>query len=257
MPSCSGRNILYALLALQLISTFERQIFDFLWSGKTSPLQRRTVYLPVDEGGLNLVHPLYKQKSLQLKILHEVVNEQQPHYFTQLPRYWFGRRLGSLHPSWDFLTGNDLPHFVGSTLPPFYKDLLEIFHTMDLTKLPPTPTPWQTHHFYGHFMQRHKHEPRAFQDFWSVHKVQCDTMWKHVFYSFSLGFHQCVHYRFLHRILPTQGFMWRRFQGKGYANLSTKCLACPAAIETNEHMFLDVWQPHLFGRISIHLSKHL
>ena len=30
MPSCSGRNILYALLALQLISTFERQIFDFL-----------------------------------------------------------------------------------------------------------------------------------------------------------------------------------------------------------------------------------
>ena len=30
MPSCSGRNILYALLALQLISTLERQIFDFL-----------------------------------------------------------------------------------------------------------------------------------------------------------------------------------------------------------------------------------
>ncbi len=30
MPSCSGRNILYALMALQLISTLERQIFDFL-----------------------------------------------------------------------------------------------------------------------------------------------------------------------------------------------------------------------------------
>ena len=29
MPSCSGRNLLYALMALQLISTFERQIFDF------------------------------------------------------------------------------------------------------------------------------------------------------------------------------------------------------------------------------------
>ena len=30
MPSCSGRNILYVLLTLQLISTLERQIFDFL-----------------------------------------------------------------------------------------------------------------------------------------------------------------------------------------------------------------------------------
>ena len=30
MPSCSGRNLLYAILALQLISTLERQVFDFL-----------------------------------------------------------------------------------------------------------------------------------------------------------------------------------------------------------------------------------
>jgi hypothetical protein len=30
MPSCSGRNVLYVLMALQVISTLERQIFDFL-----------------------------------------------------------------------------------------------------------------------------------------------------------------------------------------------------------------------------------
>ena len=86
-------------------------------------------------------------------------------------------------------------------------------------------------------MHEHKHEPRAFQDFWSAHRVDCSTMWKHVFSTYAIGKHQCVHYRFLHRVLPTQGFMRQRFRGKGFANLSPKCLACPNAVETNEHLF--------------------
>ena len=96
---------------------------------------------------------------------------------------------------------------------------------------------WTTKHFYEQFMVTHKYEPRAFQDFWSAHRVDCTTMWQHIFTSFSLGKHQCVHYRFLHRVLPTLAFMRQRFRGKGYGNLSTKCLACPNAIETNEHLF--------------------
>ena len=159
----------------------ERYMFDFLWSGKTSPLQRRTVYLPKDQGGLGLLHPLYQQKSLQLKLLYGVVDAGEKHYATQLPRYWFGRRLGVLRPEWHFLTSNHLPHFVGHHFPPYYKDLLETFLTMDMSKLPKGPVQWTTKLFYLQFLHEHKHEPRAFQDFWSAHRVDCSTMWKHVF----------------------------------------------------------------------------
>ena len=62
-------------------------------------------------------------------------------------------------------------------------------------------------------------------------------MWKHVFTSYSLGYHQDVHYRFLHRVLPTQAYMHLRFRGKGYANMNTSCLSCPNVAETNEHIF--------------------
>ena len=215
----------------------ERQIFDFLWSGKTSPLQRRTVYLPHAEGGLALVHPLYKQNSLQLKLLNQVVLSDQHQTFTQLPRFWFGRRLAPVKHEWSFLASNALPHFVGPNLPPYYRDLLDMFLSLDMSKLPNSQTPWKTDTFYSQFMTTHKHHPRAFQDFWSAHGVNPVDMWKHVYTSYALGKHQGVHYRFLHRVLPTQAYMHQRFRGRGYANTDVKCLACPNAIETNEHLF--------------------
>ena len=213
----------------------ERQIFDFIWSGKTSPIQRRTVYLPSADGGLGLVHPLYKQQSLQLKLLNQIVLSTNSHIATQLPRYWLGRKLAPLKYEWSFLASNALPHFIGPHLPPFYRDLLDLFLGLDLSKLPDSQTPWKTDTFYSQFMTTHKHLPRAFQDFWSAHNVNPVTMWKHVFMSYTLGCHQDVHYRFLHRVLPTQAYMHQRF--RGYGHLNPKCFACPNAVETNEHLF--------------------
>ena len=154
-----------------------------------------------------------------------------------MPWYWFGRRIAPLKHEWEFLANNSLPHYVGTQIPPYYKDILELFHNMDLSKLSQQIASWTTDNFYSQFMTKHKHLPRAYQDFWSAHKVDPKTMWKHIFISYALGCHQDVHYRLLHRVLPTQAYMHLRFRGKGYANVDTSCQSCPNAVETNEHVF--------------------
>ena len=220
--------------------TLEKLIFDFLWDGKPDPIQRRTVYLPTAQGGLGLTHPLYQQQSLHLKILYYVTSTLHDQPWLQLPRYWLGRTLAPLRRGWAFLGDNHLPHFIGADIPPYYRQLLDNFSVMDLSQLPPPDGVllWKTHHFYPQFMKAHYHQPKVYTDFWSYHHVDPNTMWKHVYTSYAFGSHKDVHFKILHRVLPTLAFMRCRFRGRGYNRLNTGCRSCPNHnVETIPHIF--------------------
>ena len=219
----------------------ETLLFDFLWDGKPDPIQRRTVYLPKDKGGLGLKHPLYQQQSLQLKFIYDVVRPHLHFPWLQLARYYMGRTLALLRPEWVFLRANHLPHYIGVSLPPYYKILLEVFRTLDLTKLPSTAglTPWKSGHFYTQFLTSHLHHPKAYTDFWSYHRVDPDAMWRHVYTSYAYGPQRDVHFRLLHRVLPTNAFMRQRFRGRGYQHLNTRCISCPNNVENIPHLFFQ------------------
>ena len=168
--------------------------------------------------------------------------------WTQLPRYWIGFQVGALRPEWNFLRDNDRPHVQNSNteahqrntnIPRYYEDLVTSLVELDLSKLPKTDgaTPWTSQNFYTQFMAKNEHSPKAFTDFWSVHHVDPAKMWLHIYSSYALGVHQDIHFRFLHRILPTNAFMRNRFRGRGFRNLTDKCPSCPTIVENIQLLF--------------------
>ena len=52
-------------------------------------------------------------------------------------------------------------------------------------------------------------------------------MWEHVYQSAARGYQQDVHFKFLHRVLPTNGFIASRFRGRGFAAANPNCSFCP------------------------------
>ena len=93
--------------------------------------------------------------------------------------------------------------------------------------------------FYLKFLDLHQHRPYSYETFWSSHGVNPNRMWKHVHNSYALGIHQDVHFKFLHRILPSNAYMKTRFRGRGFQNINVACPSCPNGnVETVEHIFL-------------------
>ena len=64
-------------------------------------------------------------------------------------------------------------------------------------------------------------------------------MWKHIHNSHALGIYQDVHFKFLHRILPSNAYMKTRFRGRGFRNMNDTCPSCPNnKKETTDHIFI-------------------
>ena len=236
----------YAASAIQMTDdihkSIERLMMSFLWKNKPSfdkqqrdPIKRKTLYQLRDNGGLALKNPKRQQNALQLKYF---LDEENKDSWIQLPRYWLGFDLQVKNPEWHFL--RQYPR-LGPTAPKnkFYKhysDNLITFNTFSMDTFPDKEQ-WTTSMFYSELTKLDEHPPKAYIDFWSYHRVQHPNMWGNIHKSLALGIHQDIHYRFLHRILPTNAFQKNRFHGIAFRNINSKCASCPTQDETNEHLF--------------------
>ena len=219
----------------------ERVALEFLWHGGTSnPIGRDTIYQLRDKGGLALKSPRMMQKALQLKFMKDILTVGNRSSWLQFPRYWIGLRLSAQDPRWNFL--GQYPRLNTITTPhksnPVYDLLLESFRAFQLADLPDMKD-WTTSMFYFKFLEREEHQPYSYISFWSEHRVDPVRMWKHVHVSYALGVHQDVHFKFLHRVLPSNAYMKTRFRGRGFRNINVACPSCPNGnVETTEHIFL-------------------
>ena len=64
------------------IKPIEKLLFEFLWSGRPPPppppttttIKREMFYLPIENGGLDLLEPNTQQKTLRLRSLQNIIN---------------------------------------------------------------------------------------------------------------------------------------------------------------------------------------
>ena len=84
-------------IPIPCLQSINKLIFNFLWSGKTQSINRATLFLPRDRGGLG---------STYLEIKLPEMGKEKWVYFAH---YWIGRKLSKVHPSWSFLGANK-PH---------------------------------------------------------------------------------------------------------------------------------------------------
>ena len=100
------------------LQSVNKLIFNFLWSGKTELINRASLLLPRDRGGLGITDLGIKLQALQLKRLQGITSPIIDEKWVYLARYWIGHKLGKTHPPWSFLARNDKPHFDLLTPPP-------------------------------------------------------------------------------------------------------------------------------------------
>ena len=104
--------------------SINKLIFKFLWSGKTQTINRATLFLPKDRGDLGITDLEIRLPALQLKRLQSITSPLIEEKWIYFARYWIGRKLSKVHPSWSFLGANNTPHFdllKPSPLPKFYQ----------------------------------------------------------------------------------------------------------------------------------------
>ena len=220
-----------------LFKRINAAMFNFLWDGENiNPIARKIVYQPKDKGGLGLKWPKLQQIALHLKFVKDITNKNNKENWITLSRYWLGWHLAPMNNDWSFLRGNQFPRpnpfQQNNPRPKFYEDVLQQVYTLDTTSIK-----WETGKLYKEISQREYDYPKAYKDFWiRVNGIEPDDLWKHVHTSHAHGKMQDIHYKFIHRVLPTNAFMAIRFRGRGYNLQKPQCKSC-GDIETNEHVF--------------------
>ena len=230
----------------------EDALFQYLWTPPhntkknslasddkrvNEPIERKTLYLPKDKGGIGLLDPITQSTALRSKFISHIVDPHSTEKWVFLARYWIGFPLGTLHPDWIFLRANHLPKIDRPIYPYYYLDCLDFFrHTTDITKVP-----WDTKGIRTEIADRSYHEPDAHKTWVQLGWVNSDwaLTWPAVYSTYASGFHQDTHYLFLHCALYTNLFL-SKFH---YPNTNKYCDFCEARgkkrDENNFHLFFE------------------
>ena len=81
------------------------------------PIQRKTLYLPTDLGGLGILQPLLQCQALTIKYFLFIADQNKQITWLQFARYWMSLRLAKYDPNWSFLKSNT-PKYNGTDLTP-------------------------------------------------------------------------------------------------------------------------------------------
>ena len=218
-------------------------IFEFLWDGQNkNPIKQNAVFQPKEKGGLNLKSPKRQQDALQMKYIKQLTDKDEKAPWTYLARYWLGFNLAPLKQEWSFLRGNDFPKPETNkymTKPKYYAQMLENIRNMDMNQII-----WTTPYIYQELTKKQYQIPKACNDKWSKLGYKPECIWKLLFASYAQGCHQDVHYKLLHRVIPSKAYVSNRYGQRGlhFNRMNTACKTCPESLETNEHIFFQCEQ---------------
>ena len=81
------------------LNQIEKHIFAFIWENRRmEPIQRKTLYLPTDLGGLGILHPLLQRQALTIKYFLFITDQNKQITWLQFARYWMSLRLAKYDP---------------------------------------------------------------------------------------------------------------------------------------------------------------
>ena len=218
----------------------ESHIFCYLWDDKgVEPIQRNTLYLPLKDGGLGLLHPQRQNTALRMKFFLHLTDPLVTAPWTSFGRYWMASTLPKFNPRWSFLSLNHLPKYDGTDPPLHYKHLRNLLqiHITDITALP-TPTSkllysiFQQYHYRDHSIIATLHWDRVLG-----RPLPWQGLWRNAYASFATGTPHDVFYKVLHNCLPTGVRLHRNLAGRRYYH--PMCASCPRQRESILHIFTE------------------
>ena len=220
------------------VRTLESLVFQFLWdTSGPEPIKRTTIYLPISQGGLGLLHPLYQNQALRLKYFLHIVNPSCNSPWVHYGRYWMACVLPKLNPNWTFLTANSTPKFNGTDPPLHYKQSYNILttHITPINTMPSITTSLlyqliRISHYTSYFITAQRDWDYIFST-----PLSWPQLWPNNFTSYNVGKSQDILYKIMHKCLPTGHRLCSHMAGRGGANAT--CRTCSHPDETILHIF--------------------
>lgn len=228
LNSLAFSNILYYItgniLPTHYINMFQKAAFKFIWNSAYEPVSRKTLYLPLKEGGLNIPNIELKWHSLLLSHLQKIIaNNQAP--WVYFAKYWIGLNLRKFNSN---LANNNYPHST-EYIPKFYKSCLKVFH--EISTLSPKIA-------FGNIPTRKFYNIMLDKDF----QLKCGRLFPQINFPnvFSNIFsnsidpcHRNICYRLAHDVVFVNYYLYTKKISK-----CSRCYFCNN-VETVSHLFLE------------------
>ena len=211
------------LMSPHYLKLFEKVVFGFIWSCKSEPLNRETMYLPVKLGGQNVVNISLKLDCLHLKHIRDLINGCTAKW-TYFAIYWIGLYLKNYNPQFSSLS---IPH--SDFIPPFYKHCLDLLRTFNELTNNKELKNLTVKDMYMLSSSSHPSHPRIE----SIHPhLDFVNIWKPFQNKFVDPFSRDVSWRIVHEILPVQHLLCKYKISKIH-----NCNLCNSSLETISHLF--------------------
>ena len=211
-----------------------KAFWGFLWHGKTELVKREITHLPLDRGGLSVVHAREKSRALKLRWARCVGDPSYESKWVYFARYWIGFSLSRQMKNWTFLRSNAAPKHLGDDKPLVYQQILTAADRVgiDFDLLPDH----RVKTFYGKLAfppPRQLPCTIGWDTKFSI-SLPWPKIWPHIYGGLSTNWECDIAWKIAHGVLKTRSYLrtWRQFK------VSKFCAMC-SQIETTTHVFCD------------------
>ena len=113
-------------LSQKLTTRIQKDIFKFIWKGRTELISRVTMYMHEKEGGLGIPNVTEAIKGVKVKWIRKITEKEDKTSWLMWPRYYMGTPLSTVKQEWKFLRDNNSPRADPTNIPTWYKKILEV-----------------------------------------------------------------------------------------------------------------------------------
>ena len=211
-----------------------KAIWDFLWSGKTELVKQDTYRLPLQYGGLSVVHTLEKSRALKLRWFPSVGDPLCVKKWVFFARYWIGFPLSRKMTNRAFLRSNETPNHLGDNKPPFYDQLLTAVSRvgLDFDLLPDHSVKT----FYAKLTPPPPLQLPCVSQWERKFKLSFNwtKIWEAIYGGLSTNWESDIAWRIAHGVVKTRAYIksWQRL------GVGDSCAGCGEK-ETISHAFCD------------------
>ena len=170
-------------------------IFQYLWQNKTpEPIARKTLFLPKNQGRLNIKEPEAHNLAMRIKHLISLKQTKNQPPWMHITIYWLGKDIYNYNKEFFHLKGNNI--IKTNKMPPFhYRDLIHYIKTQNSNLQNKTKIIYQSllekasenHNIFGE---------KKWKD--EIKNLDFKNIWTSTYFSYNQPYAKDLLYKFLH-----------------------------------------------------------
>ena len=193
---------------LQTTLSIQKQIFKYFWKNKQEQIPRKTIFLPKNPGGLNLLEPQAHKMVMRIKHILQLKQKNNTPTWENIATYWLAVDLYKISKSYQFLMSNNRVKTINNNKPFYDKNIIYYIKTEN-TEIQKIQNP-TTKYIYKEILQNgSKQYQVAGEKLWKklIPNLDFQKIWKNPYISYAEPFCADLHFKILHYSIKTNEYM--------------------------------------------------